>query len=57
MRTNTDMADFETWIRHHSEDNIFEYNGEIIDSEKAFRASGLHSQAKPSYQDWLASIS
>ena len=57
MKMNAVTQDLETWVRHYAEDNIFEHNGEIIDSEKAFRSAGLHAQAKPNYQDWLASIS
>lgn len=57
MIMNTLAMDLESWARHYAEDNIFEHNGEIIDSEKAFSSAGLHAQAKPSYQDWLTSVS
>ncbi|WP_014706946.1 hypothetical protein [Methylophaga nitratireducenticrescens] len=54
MKTLT--QDLETWAQLYADDNIFEHNGKIIDSEKAFRTAGLHAQAKPSYQEWLTLI-
>jgi|TARA_R100001143_G_scaffold22098_1_gene23373 hypothetical protein len=56
MRMNTEMQDLETWVRHYADHNVFEHNGELIDSESAFSSAGLHAQAKPSYQDWLATV-
>jgi len=56
MRMNTVTQDLETWAKHYSDNNVFEHNGEIIDSERAFSSAGLHAQAKPSYQDWLATV-
>lgn len=55
MRMNRTALDLETWVRHYAEKNVFEHNGEIIDSEKAFCSAGLHAQAKPNYHEWLAS--
>lgn len=55
MRMNQTALDLETWVRHYAEKNVFEHNGEIIDSEKAFCSAGLHAQAKPNYHEWLAS--
>tara|TARA_R100000687_G_C6359520_1_gene122748 strand:- start:157 stop:324 length:168 start_codon:yes stop_codon:yes gene_type:complete len=53
---NTEMQDLETWVRHYADHNVFEHNGELIDSESAFSSAGLHAQAKPSYQDWLVTV-
>lgn len=57
MSMNSMTHDLESWAEHYADHNVFEYNGEIIDSERAFSSAGLHAQAKPSYQDWLASMS
>lgn len=51
---NKNSSNLSDWAKHHAHKNIFEHNGRIIDSERAFRAAGLHAQAKPSYQDWLS---
>lgn len=57
MSMNSMTHDLESWAIHYADHNVFKHNGEIIDSERAFSSAGLHAQAKPSYQDWLASIS
>ncbi|MCB2427471.1 hypothetical protein [Methylophaga pinxianii] len=57
MKMNSMTHDLESWAKHYADQNVFEHNGEIIDSESAFSSAGLHAQAKPSYQDWLASMS
>lgn len=57
MSMNSMTHDLESWAEHYADHNVFEHNGEIIDSERAFSSAGLHAEAKPSYQDWLASIS
>lgn len=55
MRDNKKTTNLDQWVKHHADTNIFVHNGRIIDSERAFRAAGLHVQPKPSYQEWLSS--
>lgn len=54
MHFDNDSNSLDDWARQHAHKNFIEHDGQIIESERAFRAAGLHVQANPSYQDWLA---
>lgn len=54
---NRTVTDLESWVHYFADQNVFEHNGELIDSERAFCSAGLHAQAKPDYHEWLNSLS